>query len=54
MTALLASYTINLLLRTSEVCGERSYEGMAFKAFGMRGKVVTSTMIVLHCLGGKL
>ena len=50
----MAGYNINLLLHTSRVAGFKSYEEIAENAFGIKGKVVTSVMIVLHCLGGKL
>lgn len=51
ITALLAGYTINLLLITSKHSGEKSFEGLAVRAYGRPGKVLTSIMIVFHCLG---
>ncbi|XP_039255617.2 putative sodium-coupled neutral amino acid transporter 6 [Styela clava] len=51
MTACLAGYTINLLLIASKAAKETTYEGLAVKSFGFAGKVATSLMIVIHCLG---
>lgn len=50
-TACLAFYTIDLLLQSAEMTGHKSFEGLAQETFGIRGKVVTSIVIILHCLG---
>lgn len=52
ITAFLAGYTINLLLITSKHSGEKSFEGLAVRSYGRPGKILTSIMIVFHCLGG--
>jgi amino acid permease len=51
MTACLAFYTIDLLLQSAEMAGHKSFEGLAQATYGIRGKVVTSIVIILHCLG---
>ena len=53
LTAVLASYTITMLLHSSLITGLKSFEGIAHKAFGWKGKLATSIVIILHCLGGK-
>lgn len=50
-TACLAFYTIDMLLQSAEMTGHKSFEGLAQETFGIRGKVVTSVIIILHCLG---
>lgn len=51
MTACLAFYTIDMLLQCAEMAGHKSFEGLAQATYGIRGKVVTSVVIILHCLG---
>jgi len=51
LTASLASYTINLLLHMSQLVSVKTYEELAEKSFGKRGKLFTTIIITLHCLG---
>ncbi|CAK8684992.1 unnamed protein product [Clavelina lepadiformis] len=50
-TALLAAYTINMLLHATEMTKEKTYEGLAKATFGLRAKVLVSILIVFHCFG---
>ena len=54
LTAVLAAYMINQLLHSSEVAGKKTYEELAQLSFGIRGKVIASVFIILHCLGGEI
>ena len=51
-TALLAGYTINMLLHMSHIMGVKSYESLAQMSFGKWGKLITTFVIILHCIGG--
>ncbi|XP_002125075.4 putative sodium-coupled neutral amino acid transporter 6 [Ciona intestinalis] len=50
-TACLALFTISLLLHLSRITGVKTYEGLAQRSFGKKGKFITSIMIVFHCMG---
>lgn len=51
LTASLASYTINMLLHMSQLMGMKSYESLSHRSFGYIGKITTTIIIILHCLG---
>ncbi|XP_030632415.1 sodium-coupled neutral amino acid transporter 3 [Chanos chanos] len=49
--ALLSSYSIHLLLKSSGIVGIRSYEQLGFRAFGMSGKMAAGIAISLQNFG---
>ncbi|XP_028906265.1 sodium-coupled neutral amino acid transporter 3 [Ornithorhynchus anatinus] len=49
--ALLSSYSIHLLLKSSGIVGIRAYEQLGFRAFGTPGKLAAATAITLQNIG---
>ncbi|KAG8436176.1 hypothetical protein GDO86_007324 [Hymenochirus boettgeri] len=49
--ALLSSYSIHLLLKSSGIVGIRAYEQLGFKAFGTPGKMAAAIAITLQNIG---
>ncbi|XP_008574985.1 PREDICTED: sodium-coupled neutral amino acid transporter 3 [Galeopterus variegatus] len=49
--ALLSSYSIHLLLKSSGVVGIRAYEQLGYRAFGTPGKLVAAMAITLQNIG---
>ncbi|XP_043837965.1 sodium-coupled neutral amino acid transporter 3 [Dromiciops gliroides] len=49
--ALLSSYSIHLLLKSSGIVGIRAYEQLGFRAFGTPGKLMAAIAITLQNIG---
>uniref|UniRef100_A0A8C4LXW8 Solute carrier family 38 member 3 n=1 Tax=Equus asinus asinus TaxID=83772 RepID=A0A8C4LXW8_EQUAS len=49
--ALLSSYSIHLLLKSSGIVGIRAYEQLGYRAFGMPGKLAAALAITLQNIG---
>ncbi|CAM5127541.1 unnamed protein product [Eretmochelys imbricata] len=49
--ALLSSYSIHLLLKSSGIVGIRAYEQLGYRAFGTPGKLAAATAITLQNIG---
>ncbi|XP_048347182.1 sodium-coupled neutral amino acid transporter 3 [Sphaerodactylus townsendi] len=49
--ALLSSYSIHLLLKSSGIVGIRAYEQLGFRAFGTPGKLAAGIAITLQNIG---
>ncbi|KAM5293017.1 sodium-coupled neutral amino acid transporter 3 [Ctenodactylus gundi] len=49
--ALLSSYSIHLLLKSSGIVGIRAYEQLGYRAFGTPGKLVAALAITLQNIG---
>ncbi|XP_059795681.1 sodium-coupled neutral amino acid transporter 3 isoform X2 [Balaenoptera ricei] len=49
--ALLSSYSIHLLLKSSGIVGIRAYEQLGYRAFGTPGKLAAALAIVLQNIG---
>ncbi|KFO18568.1 sodium-coupled neutral amino acid transporter 3 [Fukomys damarensis] len=49
--ALLSSYSIHLLLKSSGIVGIRAYEQLGYRAFGTPGKLVAALAISLQSIG---
>ncbi|KAK2504997.1 hypothetical protein MC885_004466 [Smutsia gigantea] len=49
--ALLSSYSIHLLLKSSGIVGIRAYEQLGSRAFGTPGKVAAALAITLQNIG---
>uniref|UniRef100_A0A8C5BL89 Solute carrier family 38 member 3b n=1 Tax=Gadus morhua TaxID=8049 RepID=A0A8C5BL89_GADMO len=51
--AVLSSYSIHLLLKSSGIVGIRAYEQLGYRAFGTPGKMAAGIAITLQNIGGK-
>ncbi|MEJ1285782.1 solute carrier family 38 member 3 [Cricetulus griseus] len=51
--ALLSSYSIHLLLKSSGIVGIRAYEQLGYRAFGTPGKLAAALAITLQNIGDK-
>ncbi|XP_074861081.1 sodium-coupled neutral amino acid transporter 3 isoform X2 [Carettochelys insculpta] len=51
MVALLSSYSIHLLLKSSGIVGIRAYEQLGYRAFGTPGKLAAAIAITLQNIG---
>uniref|UniRef100_A0A8C4Y3V9 Solute carrier family 38 member 3 n=1 Tax=Gopherus evgoodei TaxID=1825980 RepID=A0A8C4Y3V9_9SAUR len=51
--ALLSSYSIHLLLKSSGIVGIRAYEQLGYRAFGTPGKLAAAIAITLQNIGGR-
>ncbi|MCH1927361.1 amino acid transporter, partial [Shewanella sp. C31] len=49
--ALLSSYSIHLLLKSSGIVGIRAYEQLGYRAFGTPGKLAAALAITLQNIG---
>ncbi|KFQ55978.1 Sodium-coupled neutral amino acid transporter 3, partial [Nestor notabilis] len=51
--ALLSSYSIHLLLKSSGIVGIRAYEQLGYRAFGTPGKLAAAIAITLQNIGAR-
>uniref|UniRef100_A0A672ZLY4 Sodium-coupled neutral amino acid transporter 3-like n=1 Tax=Sphaeramia orbicularis TaxID=375764 RepID=A0A672ZLY4_9TELE len=54
VVAVLSSYSIHLLLKSSGIVGIRAYEQLGYRAFGTPGKMAAGIAITLQNIGGKV